>query len=91
MRESRIGYESLIFYHSSQFFAIIFTRRGDGMRSRFQEFAARRNKTRYVLVGLLVGGLVGLIVSAFRFLIGDTVYKPVIEDVSVSMLQLAFH
>ncbi len=40
------------------------------MRSRFQEFAARRNKTRYVLAGLLVGVLVGLIVSAFRFLIG---------------------
>ena len=35
------------------------------MRSRFQEFAARRNKTRYVLAGLLVGVLVGLIVSAF--------------------------
>ena len=29
------------------------------MRRRFQEFAARRNKTRYVLVGLLVGVLVG--------------------------------
>lgn len=40
------------------------------MRRRFQEFAARRNKTRYVLAGLLVGVLVGLIVSAFRFLIG---------------------
>ncbi len=37
-----------------QFFAIIFTRRGDSMRRRFQKFAARRNKTRYVLAGLLV-------------------------------------